>query len=391
MAVRAYSIAALVVLAACGDNTSSASPDAPPVDGPPDAEVPTWPFDLPPGFPIPRLPPGGRMTPELAELGRYLFYDVRLSGNGTQACASCHQQAKAFTDGLPRGVGSTGEVNRHNSMSLTNVAYGATQTWANNVLVTLEQQALVPMFGDAPVELGITNHEDEVLQRFRDDTDDYPALFAAAFPGEADPINFDNIVRAIAAFERRLISAGSPYDRYTRGELTAISDSAKRGLDLFFSERLECHHCHNGFDLSIAVDHVGLASPGVAFLNDGLYNVGGTGDYPAGDQGIFDLTGTPADRGRFKPVTLRNIALTAPYMHDGSIATLDELVDHYQRGGRLIATGPNAGDGALNPNKSEFITGFTLTAQERADVLAFLNSLTDDTFVSDPTLSDPFQ
>jgi cytochrome c peroxidase len=142
--------------------------------------------------------------------------------------------------------------------------------------------------------------------------------------------------------------------------------------------------------MTIAIDHAALAEPAVAFFNTGLYDVDGTGSYPVTDQGLHDLTGQPADRGRFRPPTLRNIAVTAPYMHDGSIATLDEVLRFYERGGRLISDGPSAGDGKLNPNKSPFVPGFTLTDDERADLLAFLDALTDTTFLTDPTLASPW-
>jgi len=385
---RVISAFALAAVAACGD------PDPAAVDGGADAQGidaagPSWPLELPPGFPVPRLPPGARVTAELAELGRHLFYDERLSGNGTQACASCHVQARAFSDGLVTPSGSTGQVLRRNAMSLTNVAYGPTQTWANFHLTTLEQQALVPMFGDNPIELGITGNEDVVLGRLRADPA-YAPRFAAAFPGDAGPLDLNHVVAAIAAFERRLISGRSRVDRYRQGELDALSESERRGQSLFFTERLECHHCHGSFNFTIAVDHAGLAEPATVFFNTGLYNVGGTGAYPLIDQGLYELTQVDADRGRYKPPTLRNIAVTAPYMHDGSMTTLDEVVRSYERGGRLTPSGPDAGDGKLNPYKSPFVGGFTLTDEERADLIAFLVALTDDAFLTDPTLADPF-
>jgi len=386
LALRASAGVLAIVLAAC-DEPAALLPDG---GGSPDASVaPPWPFPLPPGLPTPRLPPGMRLTAELAELGRHLFYDTRLSGNGTQSCATCHLQEKAFTDGRVVPIGSTGQTLERNAMSLTNVAYNPNQTWASSVLVHLEQQALVPMFGDNPVELGITGHEETVLGRFRADAR-YQELFAAAFPDEADAFTFENIVAALGAFERRLISGRSALDRYRQGDLAAMSESALRGEELFFSEVLECHHCHGGFNFTIAVDHARLSEPSVAFFNTGLYNVGGTGAYPTHDQGLYDVTEDLADRGRFRPPTLRNIALTAPYMHDGSMATLDEVIRFYERGGRLIESGPYAGDGKLSPYKSPFVNGFTLTDQQRADLLAFLEALTDVAFVTDPTLSDPF-
>lgn len=384
--MRVFALLGLAFLSACGEPT--AQPDAG-VELPDAAPTPSWPFALPPGMPTPRLPPGAKLTAELAELGRHLFYDKRLSGNGTQACASCHAQAKAFSDGLVTPKGSTGTVLRRNSMTLTNVAYNPTQTWANQILIHLEQQAAVPMFGDNPVELGIAGNEEVVLGRFRVDAT-YGSLFAAAFPGEAAPVTFGNIIAAISAFERRMISGRSALDRYRQGDQGALSPAARRGETMFFSETFECHHCHGSFNFTLAVDHAGLAEPSTVFFNNGLYNVGNSGDYPVVDQGLYELTQNPLDRGRYRPPTLRNIALTAPYMHDGSVATLDEVIRIYERGGRLIESGPNAGDGKLNPNKSPFVPGFTLTEQERADLTAFLEALTDEQFVSDPTLADPF-
>ncbi|MBP9202346.1 MAG: di-heme enzyme [Kofleriaceae bacterium] len=379
-------------LAACGDDAAGPADAGVIVDAAaadPDAAVPTWPFALPPGFPVPRLPASERLTAELAELGRFLFYEVRLSANETQACGSCHLQARAFTDGRVTSAGSTGVVLRRNAMGLVNVAYSPTLTWANPLLPSLEQQALVPIFGDNPIELGAAGHEDEILGRLSADPG-YPARFAAAFPGEATPVTWPNVIRALAAFQRRLISGDSRVDRYRQGDLGALSAAELRGQEMFFSETFECHHCHGGFNFTIAADHAGLPEPPALFFNTGLYNVGGTGDYPAVDQGLWEITFAPADRGRYRPPSLRNVALTAPYMHDGSVATLDEVISIYERGGRDVPSGPFAGDGRLNPNKSPFVSGFTLTPDQRADLIAFLTALSDETLVDDPAVSDPF-
>jgi cytochrome c peroxidase len=373
-------------LAACGGDGDADAVDAGAADA--DPGVLAWPFALPEGFPAPRLPPDGTLTPELAELGRHLFYDVRLSRNETQACASCHEQARAFSDGKPTAVGSTGDVLRRNAMSLTNVAYNPTQTWANPLADTLEQQALVPILAEHPVELGVGGAEEAVLARFAADAA-YQAMFAAAFPDDPT-VTLERVVAALAAFERRLVSGGSRVDRYRNGDAGALSASELRGYALFFSEELECHHCHGGFNFTIAVDHAALSSPRVHFFNTGMYNVDGTGAYPAVDQGLWEFTFEDADRGRYRPPTLRNVGVTAPYMHDGSVETLEEVVAFYERGGRLIDAGPNTGDGKLNPNKSSFVGGFVLTDEERTDLLDFLRALTDDDFLTDPTLADPF-
>lgn len=349
------------------------------------------PLNVPSGFPAPRVPADNPVTAEKIELGRQLFYDPKLSGNGTQSCGTCHEQRLAFTDGRTVGLGSTGQRHIRGSMSLANAAYVSTLTWANPSLTQLEKQALVPLFGETPVELGLSGMEDALLARLNTDAR-YPALFASAYPDAASAITLDNVVKAIATFERALISGRSPYDRFTNdGDRSALSDSAQRGMALFFGERLECFHCHGGFAFSDAVVHVNTTLDETSYQNNGLYNVGGDGSYPPGNQGIFEFSQKPADRGRFRAPTLRNIAVTAPYMHDGSLGTLDEVLDHYARGGRLTADGPNAGDGKDNPNKSLFIRGFTLTPDERQDVLAFLNSLTDAEFLRDPRFANPFK
>jgi cytochrome c peroxidase len=353
-----------------------------------------WVWDLPEGFPLPRVPDDNPMSAAKVDLGRFLFYDTRLSANETQSCGSCHQQQFAFTDGLANAVGSTMMIHPRSSMGLTNVGYQSTLTWANPVVRTLEDQAQLPMFGDSPiVELGLGGMEAVLLERLRADAE-YPGMFAAAFPDEADPISVASVVRAIGAFERTMISGNSPYDRFLRGETAAMSESALRGMELFFdpvSLRFECFHCHGGFNFTASQDHSGIVISETAFFNNGLYNVDGRGGYPPDNTGLAEFTGEPDDMGRFKPPTLRNIELTAPYMHDGSIATLEEVIDMYSAGGRNLTTGMWPGDGRENPYKNIFVPGFDMTDQERDDMLAFLRSLTDPGFIADPRFSDPFR
>jgi len=347
-------------------------------------------WQLPEGFPRPRVPAANPMTWEKVELGRVLFYDRRLSGNQSQSCASCHQQDRAFSEGLTVSVGSTGQFHPRNSMALINVAYTPTLTWANPLLVSIEQQIPVPMFGEAPVELGLAGMEDELVDRLSADSR-YRRLFGEAF-AEAEPITIANVVKALASFVRTLISGDSPADRYRLGfDDNAISNSAKRGFDLFFTEKFDCFHCHGGFNFTDSVVHADSEFEEIAFHNNHLYNLDGNGAYPANNQGIFELTNHPDDMGFFKAPTLRNLAFTAPYMHDGSIATLEEVIDHYAAGGRKIESGPNAGDGSKIPAnlRSEFIRGFAPTAEEKEDMINFLLSLSDDGFVSNPRFRDP--
>jgi cytochrome c peroxidase len=321
------------------------------------------------------------MTPARVELGRRLFYDTRLSGNGTQACSTCHRQELAFTDGRPRAVGSLGDVHRRSSMSLANVAYNIVFTWASPDLRNLEKQALVPMFGEHPVEMGLAGREGELLARL-EAAGRYVDLFHAAFPDEARPIRVENVTRALAAFERTLISGNSPYDRLVyQGQENALSESAWRGMRLFFSDRLACSRCHAGITFSGPVTFEGSGG-GMepVFFNTGLYDIDGRGGYPAEDTGLLSVTHRRRDMGRFRAPTLRNIGLTAPYMHDGSIATLEAVIDHYAAGGRA---------GGTSRYRSPLLQGFTLSAQERQDLLEFLNSLTDESFVTDTRFSDP--
>lgn len=349
-----------------------------------------YPWNLPLGFPYPKGPADNPMTVEKVYLGRRLFYDKRLSMNQTQSCATCHKQELAFTDGKPRGVGSTGEVHPRGAMSLVNVAYSPVLTWANPNLDRLSEQALAPMFGDDPVELGMGGQEDLLAERIGADPV-YQRLFAAAYPDEPQPYTVDNITKALGSFQRTILSGDSPYDRYRRGDdLEAISPSARRGETLFFSERLECAHCHGGLNFTANIDYFAKGFAEIEFHNNGLYNLAGEFNYPKRNLGLFQFTRAPEDVGKFKPPTLRNIAVTAPYMHDGSVATLSDVLDHYAAGGRTIVAGDLAGVGAENPNKSELIKPFQLTEQERADVIAFLESLTDETLLTNPAFADPW-
>ena len=346
-------------------------------------------WHLPEEMPAPAVPSDNPMSAQKVELGRWLFYDTRLSGNRTMSCASCHIQALAFTDGKTRSVGSTGEGHPRSAMSLVNVAYASRLTWANPLLDRLEDQALTPLLGDNPVEMGLGSRPDDFSALLRND-ERYRALTKRAFPNDDDPYSLLNGVRAISAFVRTIVSFESPYDRYMNGDELALSDAATRGMDLFFSERLECFHCHGGFNFTDSTTHANARVEQVGYHNTGLYNVGNGGAYPLDNTGLYDMTGERRDMGRFKAPTLRNIAVTAPYMHDGSIATLDNVIDHYQRGGRRIEEGDYAGDGRLSPYKSEFVRGFDLTDTERADLIAFLEALTDPVVLSDERLSDPF-
>ena len=367
---------------------------------------PEYEWDLPPGVSPPRLPLGAPMTHARVELGRHLFYDTRLSGNGAQSCATCHIQALAFTDGRSRGLGSTGERHPRSAMSLVNVAYRDALTWGNPTLLTLEEQVLVPLFGTDPVELGLAGHEERVYAALAA-SPVYQRLFAAAFPGvesmDSDEaptvplVSTDRIALALAAFQRSIVSFRSPFDRYRfHGDETALSPAARRGMELFFSRRARCSGCHLGrpdqthgglsTDISLNLDGGSktatspLTDPPVFnFHNTGLYNLPGPVPYPPENTGRHAHTGNLEHVGQFRIPSLRNVTLTAPYMHDGSIAALSEVLDHYVAGGR-----------APNPQQSEAIEPVALRDDQRQDLIAFLQSLTDEALLRDPRWSDPW-
>ena len=337
-------------------------------------------WSLPQGFPRPAVPKDNPMSKAKVELGRYLFYDNRMSVNGQESCGSCHRQDLAFTDGRAHAQGTTGDLHPRSSMSLVNVAYAPYLTWANGAMTSLEEQALTPMLGEVPVELGMKGLESRFIASVQT-IPVYQRLFPQAFPGEADPYTLTNVTKAIASFERSIVSVRSPYDRYRYGgDLSAISASAKRGEIVFNSgEKGGCFQCHGGWNFSGGIRYEEKegsereTEPGGSFFNTGV------AQYAVPNRGLFEQTQKPEDMGRFKVPSLRNVAVTAPYMHDGSLATLEDVIDHYAAGGKYD-----------DPNKSRMVHERTLTKQDRADLIEFLKSLTDEDLLHDQRWSDPW-
>lgn len=333
------------------------------------------------GLPKPAVPQENPVTGEKVELGRHLFYDIRLSVNRRHSCASCHRQELAFTDGLARAKGATGELHPRSSMSLINVAYAPRLTWVHPDLESLEEQVTVPMFGENPVELGLKGTFYAVLAEFRSDPV-YRRLFPAAFPGQQDPFNLDVVTKAIASFQRTIISARSPYDRYRRGDSDALTEAAKRGEVIFFSGgKAGCFQCHGGWNFSGPLRWDGKQKVEVEFHNTGLYNLDSDGSYPSPNLGLFTYTKRAEHMGRFRAPTLRSIAVTAPYMHDGSISTLEGVIEHYAHGGRAGA----------NPYTSRILRPLPLSSAEKQDLMEFLRSLTDEAALNDPRWSNPWR
>ena len=336
--------------AACAALLAGAAAAAPwcAAGGAPGAGAP-YAWGLPRGFPVPAVPADNPMSALKVALGERLFFDPRLSVTGRYSCASCHDPQRSFSDGLPRAAGATGETLPHNALALVNVAYNIAFGWSKPGVRSLETQMLAPLLNEHPVELGLAGRERAVSDALAADPA-YERAFAAAFPGEASGVTFDHLVKAIAAFERTLISGGSAFDAYVfGGEHAALSAQAREGLALFYSERAGCAGCHSGFNFSgnwrDAQGETGRAS----------FARNGTSDEP------------------MKVPTLRNVALTAPYMHDGRFATLAAVLDHYSD----LARRPG-GARRIDPR----LPRAPLSAAERAALSAFLESLTDRAFVA---------
>ncbi|WP_219701698.1 MbnH family di-heme enzyme [Marinomonas lutimaris] len=335
-------------------------------------------WDLPSWMTPPPVPADNPMNREKVELGQRLFYDANLSGPGYMSCSTCHMPEHSFSEQRPLSVGVTGQFHSRNAMAIVNVAYMKTLTWANPNEVRLEDQAKVPIFGVHPIEMDTKGQEDKVILFLQRDPI-YPDLFHKAFPDQDYPVSFDSITKALASFERTLISYQSPYDDYKYNHSdSAISEDAKLGEALFFSAKLGCSSCHAGV-------HFSDATQAPAFHNTGLYNLDGKGAYPEGNQGLYEHTGKKADKGRFRTPTLRNIAQTAPYMHDGSIATLEAVIEHYAAGGRA------AQQGKVSPLLDDKVRPFALTIDEKRQLIAFLNSLTDTNFIENLHFTTPFR
>ncbi len=302
-------------------------------------------LNLPPGFERPSIPLDNALNQARVELGKRLFYDPALSRDSSISCASCHAPERAFTDGRSLSLGVNDAQGMRNSPTLVNLAWQP-YFMSEGGVPSLESQVGVPIQEHAEFDFNFV-----LLAERLGANQHYQQMSRSAYGRDIDPFV---ISRAIAAFERILISGRSDFDRYQNGDEQALSAEEIRGMDLFFSERTQCSSCHGGTFLTT-----------YEFHNNGLYL-----DYA--DPGRARLTALEEDRALFKVPTLRNIAETAPYMHDGSMATLDEVLQHYRGGGEA------------HPNKSPLIQGLDLSDAELADLKAFLLALSDPDFLSNP-------
>jgi cytochrome c peroxidase len=298
--------------------------------------MPTLPGGLGP-LPELRDPSGNARSESKIELGRLLFHDKRLSRDHSISCATCHDPAKAYTDGKKRGIGIGQKVLARRSPSLLNAAYNSFQFWDGRAR-NLEDQASGPILGSS--EMGMD--EKTLLARLRGVLD-YRQRFSQAFGRE---LNFEDVKRAIAAFERTLVTPDSAFDRYMEGDKQAVTAQQKRGLILFFG-KAACSECHNGPN----------------FTDNKFHSLGLLpGEAGNADLGRFAVTRNPRDRHAFKTPSLRNVTVQSPYMHDGSMTTLSEVIDFYSQGGG-------------RPPKSALLFKLGLTTAEKEDLQAFLQSL----------------
>ena len=311
----------------------------------------TTPFiiEIPSGFPDMNITTNNPMTVEGVALGNKLFHDKILSGNGMQACASCHLQSAAFSDTNQFSTGIDGFIGDRNASTIINAGWNNSNFWDGRAS-SLEEQAFEPVVN--PVEMNDTWLNVEM--KLNADIE-YPTLFKNAF--NIDYIDSNHVVMAIAQFERTLISANSKFDKYLRGE-TQLTASELGGYAIFNSEKGDCFHCH-----------------GTQMFMDNLFHNNGLDPEPFTDLGLGKITNNASDNAKFKTPTLRNIEFSSPYMHDGRFSTLEEVVEHYNSGGEYSLT--------VDPLMKKLGVGLQLTNQEKQDLVAFLKTLTDSDFITE--------
>lgn len=308
-------------------------------------------LNVPSGFAYPTIPDDNPLTAAKIALGKKLFYEKALSVDSTISCGTCHKQEFAFADNAPITAGVEGRLGFRNAPSLANVA------WVPEMLMdggnpNLETQVYVPIETHFEMDFNMVL----LVNRLNADQE-YVNEFNAVFGKNPDPFG---ITRALAAFERTIISGNSRFDQYFyQGNTNALSENEINGLELFFSPNLKCSSCHSGY----------------LFTNYTYQNNGYFSDYSL-DSGRARISLLSEDVGKFKVPTLRNIELTAPYMHNGNVSNLEAIIDSYANGG------------SNHVNQSTLIQGFELTATEKADLIAFLKSLTDNDLLENESLSE---
>ena len=303
-------------------------------------------IETPYGFPDMIIPSDNPMTVEGVELGKKLFKDPILSANNTLACINCHLPSSSFSDPNQFSSGVNGTLGDRHASALINVGWNNSFNWDGSAS-SLEEQAFEPVTNPLEMHNSWKNVENTLNQH-----PGYLQLFKQAF--NIDYIDSLHVVKAIAQFERSLISTNSKFDKYLRGEIS-LTASEMNGYAIFNSEKGDCFHCH-----------------GTQMFMDNQFHNNGLDIEPFLDLGLGSVTGNPSDNGKFKTPTLRNIELTAPYMHDGRFTNLEEVIEHYDNGGHYSST--------VDPLMKKLGVGLLLTNQEKEDLISFLLTLTDEEF-----------
>jgi cytochrome c peroxidase len=380
-AVSIFVVGVMIILCAKAATTPPKAAQPPiPKDGPLAQPRSLQQLGLPVDLTRTVIPLDNPQTPEKIALGRKLFFDGRLSADGSVACASCHNPERAFTDGKPTSVGIHGSIGQRNAPTVLNALYNKAQFWDGRAK-TLEDQAALPIVN--PIEMGQPNLNAAVTRLAA--IDEYQQAFKRVF---GRPINSQDLVRAIASYERTLVSFNSPFDRFIAADKNAIDAAAQRGWELF-NTTARCNKCHavteTKRDPTLFIDYdfhnigIGIIRHNVVALARQAERLVDSGDATAVDRaalqtdmsalGRFLVTKKEADTASFKTPGLRNLLMTGPYFHDGSQETLWDVMDHY-----------NKGDGIKNPWLDEDIQPLALTEKDIDDVVAFLASLTSDDY-----------
>lgn len=366
-------ITLVLILTLCLIGCKGCNPDT--CDPPCDTVATPYSLEIPPFFPPMDIPEDNPLTEEGIELGQLLFWEKSLSADGSMSCGSCHLPSAGFADPNPYSTGITGAQGIRNAMAIVNLGWASSYFWDGRA-TSLEEQILEPV--SHPDEMALPWIE--AVQKLQGTPTsaidiDYPSLFNKAFA--TTDITPGLVTKAIAQFLRIMVSADSKFDQWRRGE-TSLTDEEFAGYEMFLREGGDpeitpggqfggdCFHCHS---------EAGLQFSDYLFRNNGLDSI-----FP-NDAGLAGVTGNPLDSGRFKTPSLRNVALTAPYMHDGRFQTLEEVIDHYDAGGLPSAT--------VDPFMKYNTGGLMLSEVQKSRLLAFMHTLTDTAFISDPRFQDP--
>lgn len=315
-----------------------------------------------------------------AQLGKLLFFDKRLSINKTKSCGSCHIPKLAFTDGVLKPLGALKDTVPRNTPTIINMHENSVFNWADESITSLQLQSNIPLFGKHPIEMGNDSLDNSTLQFIVNDSAYLPLIQQK----NITTIDWKIVKDCIAAYVKTFVFQNSKYDKVLKGKAKFTADELA-GKKLFFSEKLNCKKCHGGTNFNEPeFEQMNL------YQNVGLYNVGKNHWYANNDNGLFNTSKDTDDIGKFKIPSLRNIVITAPYFHDGSAATLSEVITHYANGGRVITKGKNKGNGKNHPIKNQFVQGFSITKKETEQLQKFLATLTDTSYLKNEFYQNPF-